>query len=372
MASRTRRLAVAVVVTTIASGSAIAQTDTTVRFNEQWRPFLGCWTNANGATAGGSFCVVPTSDSRTVDVVSAIGDSIVNHTSLSATGTRIPRSQDGCTGFETGTWSSDTHRLYTHAEYTCARGRKVTSDGMFTMTTARTFTRIEAVPVKGGSNVRVRNYVVRTEPSLIPKSLVSRLPSAIDDPAIVSRAEAAADLTPADVADAATHLDAAVVDAWLAVRGQQFSLNAEAIHTLREAKVSQSTIAAMVSGQRAVVASSREISDAVRQSLLGGSGTENWIGEVVPYWLVQMRSAPSNSRTAYTYGPCFNTLACEGLYNSSTGEYFVKHTPVRSNPGGSQTVTDNTSMSGAQMSLQTPNSAAMSPSASAPTITGKP
>ena len=380
MTALARRLALSVAITTVAATPALAQTDSTVRFNEAWRPLLGCWANAGDPASPASFCVVPTRDRQTVEVVTVLGDSIVSRNPLTATGARVARAQVGCSGFETGTWSADTHRLFTHADYTCAGGQKVSSDGLFTLVTPTRFTRIEAVPVAGGSNVRVRTYVLRTDIVKIPSSIASRLPSPTADRAVAARGEAAADVTPAAVAEAATLVESAVVDTWLAMRGQLFGLTAADTRTLRRAHVAEGTITAMVSGYRptgtVAMGKTADFGALNNAQVNMGSGlsmgdSDRAFNDYVPYWLYKMGVGTSyDSYRANT--PCSGSVACSGLYNYSTGEFFVKHPPTRSTPVEPTTITDKASAANPVMSTPSMSPAAASMSAGSPTITGKP
>jgi hypothetical protein len=378
MKSRTRQLASVVAMMGVAAAPASAQSDSTVRFDEAWRPLLGCWANAGNAASPASFCVVPTHDRQTVDVVSLLGDSIVSRAPLTATGARIARTEEGCSGFERGTWSADTHRLFTHAEYTCAGGQKVSSDGMYMLLTPSRFARIEAVPAAGGSNVRVRTYELRADASKLPLSLASLLPS--PNAAVVARAAAAADVTPAAVIEAATLVEDPVVDTWLAMRGQLFGLSSADTRALRRAHVPEGTITAMVSGYRRQPqptapkpADHVALNDAqvVMGSGLNTGSSSLAFNDYVPYWLYKM-GVGSSYDSYRANAPCFGAAGCDGLFNPSTGEFYVKHRPIQAPVSAPQSATDSPAMSTPSMSV--PNASAPSATASpiSPTITGKP
>ncbi len=382
MTVQSRRVASSIALMVVASAPAFAQADRSVRFDEAWRPLLGCWASAGNAASPASFCVVPTTYRQTVEVVSVLGDSIVSRTPLTATGARIARTQDGCSGFETGTWSADAHRLFTHAEFTCAGGQKVSSDGLYTLMTPTRFTRIEAVPVRGGSNVRVRTYELRTDEAMIPASVASRLPSPTADAAVSARTVAAADVTPAAVAEAATLVESPVVDTWLAMRGQLFGLSSADTRALRRAHVPEGTITAMVSGYRRPSAPAEpKAADYVALStaqVVMGSGLNTGdsnlaFNDYVPYWLYKM--GVGSSYDSYRANrPCFGSVACEGLANPSTGEFYVRHRPIAAQPSMAPTVTDNASGSGSASAMDAPRASASSaaPVTTAPTVTGKP
>ena len=362
----------------IAAASARAQSDSTVHFDEAWRPLLGCWASAGNTASPASFCVVPTHDRQTVDVVSLLGDSIVSRAPLTATGARIARAQDGCSGSERGTWSADTHRLFTHAEYTCAGGQKVSSDGMYTLLTPSRFARIEAVPVAGGSNVRVRTYQLRTDTSKLPFSVASLLPS--PHAAVMARAVAAADVTPAAVIEAATLVENPVVDTWLAMRGQLFGLSSADTRALRRAHVPAGTITAMVSGYRRPAqptaprpADHLALNDAqaVMGSGLNTGSSSLAFNDYIPYWLYKM-GVGSSYDSYRANAPCFGEAGCDGLFNPSTGEFYVKHRAIQAPASAPRSVTDNAAMSAPSMSVPSASAPSATVSPISPTITGKP
>ncbi|MBC7841528.1 MAG: hypothetical protein H7099_04425 [Gemmatimonadaceae bacterium] len=221
---------------------AHAQQDTTVRIDEHWRAYLGCWATSSGGVSGPMVCVAPTSAAQTVEFITVVGDSIVSTTPVTASGARVELTRDKCAGWESGRWSLDERRLYTHSEFICPGGSAQKQDGLLTMRYADTFSRIEGVKTRGGARTRVVHFQLEIDSTLYPKSIVSRIPSVTAMPAFGARLEAAADVSPADVVDATKELDASLVEAWLGDRGQKFALGVNELRALHSSSVPESVI----------------------------------------------------------------------------------------------------------------------------------
>lgn len=213
--------------------------------DERWRGFLGCWASSAAGTMGPTMCLLPTSSSETVEMVTVVGDSIVSRSNVTASGQRVERTVDGCTGWESGRWSMDERRLYTRSEFTCGNASTQTASGIFAMTSSYGFSRIEGIRTKGGSRVRVMNFAL-LDTAAIPAAITHRLPQQNSMPVLAARIESAAAVRLSDVTEAAQQVDTAVVEAWIADRGQPFSLSAKTLRSLRIAGVSTSIIDMMV------------------------------------------------------------------------------------------------------------------------------
>lgn len=229
----------------IAAAPAHGQ-DAQVAIDEHWRGYLGCWSTSVSGAPGPMVCLVPTSDRQTVDMMTIVGDSITSSTPISATGTRVQRTRDGCTGWESGRWSLDERRLYTTAEYTCADGVTQQSSGMFAMQGSDMFARIEGLKTRGGTRVRIVRFDAQNDAAIVPAAITRRLPDLNSLPMLGARAEAGAALTSADVADAAKAVDAPVVEAWLGDRQEVMVLAAKDLRALHEAGVPASVIDMLV------------------------------------------------------------------------------------------------------------------------------
>ena len=219
-----------------------AQKDTTVRIDEHWRAYLGCWTSAASNITGPMVCVVPTSSPQTVEFVTVVGDSIVSTVPLSASGARIELTRDGCTGWESARWSIDERRLYTHAEFTCAGGVTQRANGMLAMRYTDAFSRIDGLRTRGAVRTRVVNFQLTMDSTLYPAAIAARIPSASSMPAFGARMEAAAEVSTADIVDASKELDSPIIEAWIADRGQRFSAGANELRAMKSAGVPEGVI----------------------------------------------------------------------------------------------------------------------------------
>lgn len=226
--------------------TAQAQKDTTVRIDEHWRAYIGCWATSAGGVSGPMICVVPTSSVQTVEFVTVVGDSIVSRSPVTASGAKVERAKENCTGWESGRWSADERRLYTHAEYTCPGGVAQRQDGMLTMVYADGFSRIEGLRTRGGTRTRLVHFTLEVDSTLYPAAVAARIPSVTSMQSFGVRLEAAAELSTADVVDAAKELDSALVEAWLGDRQQRFTLNAHDLRAMHQSNVSEGVIDMMV------------------------------------------------------------------------------------------------------------------------------
>ena len=211
------------------------------RVDPRWRPFLGCWASFGAGTRGPTVCLLPTDAPERIEMVSVSNDSIVSRSTVTANGTRTPVTRDGCTGWESGTWSEDDRRVYTRAEFRCGTGSTQIATGVYAMTTPEAFARIEGVTTKGAARARVVNFVW-VDTVRIPASVSSRLPDFDAMRISGARVEAAADLALPDVIEAAKTVEAGVVEAWIANRAQPFNVRARDLRSLRDAGVPATVI----------------------------------------------------------------------------------------------------------------------------------
>ena len=232
-----RRVHTLVIGTLLATAAAAAQAQTErVAIDPKWRAFLGCWASSAAGSAGPTVCLVPTASADRIEMISVANDSIIGRVAITASGARTEITRDGCTGWESGRWSADDRRFFTRAEFSCDGGATQSSTGIFAMSHADAFSRIEGVKTKGATRVRVINFIWRdTVPA--PGAIASRLPRLDALPTVGAHIEAAATVTTADVIEATKQVDAAVVEAWLADRGQRFDVTVKDLRALRDAGV---------------------------------------------------------------------------------------------------------------------------------------
>ena len=211
------------------------------RSDPRWHAFLGCWATFSGGGRGQTVCLLPTESLDRIEMVSVLKDSILSRTMVTASGQHISVTRDGCTGWESGTWSQDDRRLFTRAEFSCGGGATQVATGIYSMTSSEAFARVEGVKTKGASRARIVNFV-RVDTVRVPNDLTARMPDFVGLHISGARVEAAADLTTADVVEATKTVDASVAEAWLADRGQPFAVTARDLRAMRDAGVPSDVI----------------------------------------------------------------------------------------------------------------------------------
>jgi len=207
----------------------------------RWLAFVGCWESV--AAAAQQVCVIPAPGTSGVDIATVVGGQIVARERIVPTVERMPSNREGCTGWESAEWSLQGQRVYLRSEYHCSGGLERVSNGLIAMSPSGEWLQVQGVTVGGQTGVAVRRYRETTAPAALaseaaPKGGVRAVTEA--------RAAAAAPLDPDAVVEASRHLDAAVVEAWLAERGDRFSLNAKRLVKLVDAGVPGRIIDLMV------------------------------------------------------------------------------------------------------------------------------
>jgi hypothetical protein len=342
---RARALAGVVATLCVTSLPVLAQRDSTVRIDARWRGYLGCWATTSAAVRGPDVCLVPTADSTTVDLVVLRQDSVMSVTQVTSSGARVNRVVDGCSGWESGRWSADERRLYTHAHYTCPGRAPQVSSGMYAMSARFTFSRIERTEAGGADGVRLVTFSSGIADSVLPDSVARRLPPT-DARTLAARGEAAAEVSTADVADAAHAVDAAVVEAWIADRRQQFALTPRDARALRDARVPGRVIDMMVVVSyperfrlwQNTIADARASGAAPSTAF---SGLSSAPASLTSGWLTGPAGAPSALRYfgSPLYDPlnpfsdCFSALSCATGYSVVTPHITFSVAPrVQSSP----------------------------------------
>ena len=202
--------------------------------------WLGCWSAELSAlptdAAPTIVCITPTANVDVAEVLTLQGGRVVAQEMLDATGR--PRPLDGarCTGERNARWSNDRRRLFVHSVGSCA-GVSSSTSGLLAMSTDGDWIDVEAVSAGGGASVRVARYKEVAPPSVL--SGAAR--TALREQALATRsirAAASAPVRAEDVLEASRALDAAVVDAWILERGQQFDVTPTDFVALRNLGVS--------------------------------------------------------------------------------------------------------------------------------------
>jgi hypothetical protein len=305
---------------------AFAQHDPTVRIDERWRPFLGCWSSQSGGLPGPAVCVVGTADPHTVELLSLAGDSITTRLTVNASGEKFLLAKDGCTGWEQGVWSADERRLFLHSEFSCGGGALQKMSSMYAVASASRFSRIESVTTRAATGVRVITFRAAASDASLPLAIRNRIPDPSDLRSYAARLEAGTPLSTANVVEAAKRMNAPIVEAWLADRGQSFALAGTDLRALRNAGVSSDVIDMMVAVSNPRVFS---LAQSGRPEPRAGDATRALPGNRMPaYYDPTLRGVytgfdPCNSAFSYAGYPQSSWYGSNGgcLYNSFLNPY---------------------------------------------------
>ncbi len=223
----------------------------------RWEPWLGCWdlrtenltdgdvdpvvaaarTALPSTRSGGiRICATPTDSSDTVRHQTIVNDESVFEEQITADGRDHPIDQEACEGTRRAQWSTTARQLFTSATVTCKGQPARTISGLMMMVTGPTWVDIQSMEVNGQRGVRVRRYGLSRD-----QSFVNGRPAASREATTVVRR-----LTIDEVIEAASEVDAEVLQAAIMEVGAKFPLNAERLSAMGEAGVPGSVVDVMV------------------------------------------------------------------------------------------------------------------------------
>jgi hypothetical protein len=208
----------------------------------RWRPWIGCWTPAQNAmqpmgapsAPAKQVCVLPAGGSA-VDIVNVANGKIVDRTHVDANGAQQALAHDGCNGWQSAQWSADERRVYMRSEYSCGGTGKHVADGMIAMLQTGEWLDVQGIGPADNQLVRTVRYRELSDVAGMPaevKGALQALPSNSN-----ARWAAEAPVAFSDVIEASKSVDAPVVAAWIAERGQQFPVDAKQLVKLADAGV---------------------------------------------------------------------------------------------------------------------------------------
>src|SRR5258708_24613342 len=147
-----------------------------------WQAWYGCWTVAQRhedirASGARIVCFTPTSN-RDVVQISALADGkIVHRDSVDGTGQEHPVGEAGCTGTESGRWSSDGRRVFLDSKLSCD-GAVTHVRAVVAMTPSGDWLDVRGVSAAGHEVVRVARYRDVGLPESIPAQISGAIPAA--------------------------------------------------------------------------------------------------------------------------------------------------------------------------------------------------
>jgi hypothetical protein len=189
-----------------------------------------------GKTLSRRVCVVPAPGTSAVDVVTVADTMVISRERVVATGEPVPATRERCRGWENARWSPDGRRVYLSSGYACADDVQRRSSGLMAISPRGEWLDVQAVTAGGRTGVRTLRYRAADPSAPLPREIATAL-EGVDAEAGPARVAAAAALTTADVVEVSGQVDAQVVWAWLAERGEGFTVNARSLSQMADAGV---------------------------------------------------------------------------------------------------------------------------------------
>ncbi len=209
----------------------------------RWMPWIGCWEPTADILESPLVCVVP--NAQGAELVTVQQGSVRSRELLRTDGGRAEITREGCRGWERAEFSPDGRRVYVSSELTCEGGGSRTTSGLLSMASPTEWLDVRAVDLGDEPVALTQRYRLasksRTEEAgygdlVTDRGLAQR----------AARVAAARRLTVEDVQDAAEHVDAAAVEAWVARRHPRFSLDGKRLVELADAGVPSRVIDVMI------------------------------------------------------------------------------------------------------------------------------
>ena len=222
----------------------------------RWLPWLGCWAPSGASDAAAPslagvqrVCVAPAPGTAGVDLVSYTDGRIVSRVHIDAAGARRPVSRDGCEGWERGEWSAGGERVYMRSELICAGGIERTSSGVLAIASPTEWVDVQVIAVRDERSTRVARYRFLRDTTAFAIEIAASL--AGRELARESARMAAASMPDvADVIEASSSVEPAVVEAWLLQRMPHLTVDAGDLRALSRARVPGSVIDLVVALSR--------------------------------------------------------------------------------------------------------------------------
>jgi hypothetical protein len=190
-------------------------------------------------------CVTPAAGTSAVTIASIAGGKVTGRELVQADAQDHAVSRDGCTGTESAQWSTEGTRVYLRSQFACSGSTARSSSTLMAMLADGNWINVQGVSSGGNRGVRVVQYRAVTDLRGVPADIKAELPSGALA-AETARIAAGAPVSVPDVIDASHHVDASVVQAWLAARQQRLDVDAQQLEQLADAKVPDNVIDLMV------------------------------------------------------------------------------------------------------------------------------
>jgi hypothetical protein len=207
---------VASLVVLMAGSLGAQRTAARVDTDKRWLPWLGCW--QADTTSWTLVCITPVADSRNVDRITVDGTRIVGRERLVADSVSRRFTRDGCSGIETGEWSTSGHLLYLRAEFTCADSLEGRSKTLLAFTPDGAWVESMQLRAARGTLERSTRYRESGLSNALPKDVLAAL-RARKLAIATARAAASAPVAGEELSEAKETVGEDVVRPWLIARG---------------------------------------------------------------------------------------------------------------------------------------------------------
>jgi hypothetical protein len=213
--------------------------------DSRWLPWLGCWQAADEGQAPENLlvCVRPASATNGVEIATIADGEVVSTRTLVADGQLHDVRDEGCTGWQSASFSADGRRAFLHSELTCEGGAKRSASAIMAIGSPTEWLDAQSIGMDGERMPRVMRYRLAPESSA-PEgfALTARRVAAAAD----ARLLASAELSIADVQEAAPRVDPEALVAFLIERNQTFEIDAASVAELADAGVPNNVIDVLV------------------------------------------------------------------------------------------------------------------------------
>jgi hypothetical protein len=212
----------------------------------RWLPWVGCWQPVAqpGTPTDLLVCISPQTSGTGVEIATVTGGQTVSTRAIVADGQRHTTEEEGCTGWQTAQFSSDGRRAYLRSESVCD-GMRQSASAIMAMSDVSEWIDAQSLGMADERVTRILRYTPAPESMVRSAGLVppgqDRVGAILD-----ARLLAAADLSLADVQEAAGAVESDALEAYLIERGQQFDVDADRLVQLANAGVSASVIDVLV------------------------------------------------------------------------------------------------------------------------------
>jgi hypothetical protein len=208
--------------------------------DSRWLPWLGCWQPVD-QVGDHLLCIRPLADDAGVEMVTYSEGRIVSQETVRADGDQRSLRREGCNGWESGSFSEDTRRVYLRSEFACEGDVRRTSSGLISMMSPRTWMDVQVVGVGGRNGVRVARYELAA-PDRVAAAGIEPIGEDRAMAINAARTAASGSIGIEDIIDASAHAAPEAVEAWVVERGDRVRLDADKLVQMANAGVPESVI----------------------------------------------------------------------------------------------------------------------------------